>query len=532
MLLKPIAAFIILVSVLTSCSDASAPQSDSSINRIVYGLTLQPSGLDPHINASSELGIPLRQVYDTLIYRDPRTKEFTQGLATTWAISEDGLSYTFTLRQDVKFHDGTPFNAQAVGANLDRITNPNTGSQKAVFMLGSYSGYEIVDDYTIRLLLSEPFSPLLDSLSQVYLGIASPKAINEYSLDRYQFHQIGTGPYRFVEYIPGERIVLQHNLDYRWGPSFYQLENENTVDEIEFRFFTDAPTRVLAVANQEVQIMGEIPSVDARALTGNSAVQIVQSSIAGQPLQFLMNTKRFPTDNKAVRQSLLFATNRNEIIDSIFQRFSPVAWGPISANTLFYSRDMNGLYAQDTIQAQTLLANAGYQDSNNDGVLDIGGVDLEVTIIVPPWGLVPEVAQLLQSQWRAIGVKVNLEPVPTLTGLREKVAQNEYNLVAYYTFGLDPSFLNSFFMSNGGNNWTGYASTQLDELLTQAIRQNDSSIRRALYAQIQNIIMDEALILPIRDYVNLNAATADISGLGFDAYGWFPLLNNVTLLPE
>src|ERR1700712_896096 len=93
---------------------------------IIYGLTLQPSTFDPQIGSSSELGIVLRSVYDTLVYRDPKSLDFVPGLATSWTISPDGLTYTFALRQGVKFHDGTPFNAQAVAANLDRIENPMT----------------------------------------------------------------------------------------------------------------------------------------------------------------------------------------------------------------------------------------------------------------------------------------------------------------------------------------------------------------------------------------------------------------------
>lgn len=524
-----VSLFITLFMFIAGCS-GNQPAAQTEVNKnIVYGLTLQPSGIDPHINSSSELGIPLRQVYDTLVYRDPKNKVFVAGLASEWAISDDGLTYTFVLRQDVKFHDGTPFNAQAVAANLDRITNPDNASQKAVFMLGTYTGYEIVDDYTIRLKLSQPYTPLLDSLSQVYLGIASPKALSEYSNDRYQFHQVGTGPYKFVEYIPGDRIVLQRNADYAWGPTFYQEPAENVVDEIVFRFFTDVATRGIAVTNGQVQAIGEVPPIDARSFTGNSAVQIVQSAIPGQPLQFLMNTGRAPTDNIAVRQALLFATNRNEIVDSVFQSFSPVAWGPLSATTLYYSRAMNGLYSQDTAQAQNLLASAGYQDADKNGYLDDGTGDMTLKVIVPPWGFVPEVAQLLQDQWRTIGVKVELIPVPTFTALREQVATGEYNLVAFYTFGLDPSLLNEFFMTDGSNNWTGYANPQLDTLLTQAVQQPDSSARRDTYAQIQQLIMDQALILPIRDYVNLNATTSSLQGLSFDAYGWFPILDNVAL---
>lgn len=511
------------------CSGQQAAEPSVTTNRVIYGLSLEPTGIDPQINSSSELGIPLRQVYDTLVYRDPTTKDFVAGLASSWVMSEDGLSYTFSLRQGVKFHDGTDFNAGAVAANLDRITNPENASQKAVFLLGSYRGYEIIDDYTIRLNLSEPYSPLLDSLSQVYLGIASPAALNEYSLTRYQFHQVGTGPFTFVEYVPGDRIVLKRNANYWGGTAFYQAASDQSIYEIEFRFFTDVATRSIAVTSGSAQIMGELSPLDAKNLVSNSSVRLVQVSVPGQPLQFLINTQRFPTDKREVRQALLFGTNRNAIVDAVYQRFSPVAWGPLSANTLYYSRAMNGLYDQDTSQARTLLTSAGYADSNNDGILDIGGIDLEVAIIVPPWGLVPEVAQLLEDQWRTIGVRVDLQPVPTFSALIEKVNAGEYNLVAFYSFGLDPAFLNSYFTTEGSNNWMGFSSPQLDTLLHDAVRQNDTAIRADLYAQAQRLIMDEALILPIRDYVNLNAAQSTINGLGFDPYGWFPILNNATL---
>jgi peptide/nickel transport system substrate-binding protein len=304
------------------------------------------------------------------------------------------------------------------------------------------------------------------------------------------------------------------------------------VEEIEFRFFTDPPTRSVALESDEVQVMGELLPTDARALTGNSGLQVVPVSIPGQPLQFLMNVTRYPTDNKAVRQALLFAANREAIIDAVYQRFSPVAWGPLSASTLFYSRDMIGAYAQDTAQAQSLLTAAGYQDTNNDGTLDLGGVDLQVDVIVPPWGLIPEVAQLLQDQWRTIGIRAVLKPVPTFNGLLDEVNSSEYNLVAFYTFGVDPSFLNQFFLSEGSNNWTGFRSVELDNILNEATRQIDPGVRRALYAQAQALIMEEALILPIRDYVNLNASSVSVHGLSFDSYGWFPTLNNVTVANE
>lgn len=497
-------------------------------HRIVYGLTLQPSGFDPHINASSELGIPLRSVYDTLVYRDPKSLEFVPGLATSWTISPDGLTYTFVLRQGVKFHDGTPFNAQAVAANLDRITNPMNASQKALFLLGSFSGYEIVDDYTIRLNLSAAYSPLLDSLSQVYLGIASPAALTEFSNERYQFHQVGTGPFTFVEYVPGDHLTIRRNLDYAWGPSFYQPSTPDSVDEIEFRFYDQDPSaRALALEGGDVDVIGELLPVDARALTANSSVQLQPTVISGQPLQFLMNTRLFPTDNLAVRQALLYGTNREAIIDAVFQRFSPVAWGPLSSATEFYSGDVVNAYAYDPQQARALLAGAGYADSDNDGYVDFGGTDVEVTVISPNWGQIPDVTQLLQDQWREIGIKLNIDPVPSRNLLTEHVKNGNYNLVAWYEFGLDPTFLNRYFSSGGDMNWTGYADGNLDNLLASAVQQTDVNARRSLYNQVQRTIMEQALTLPIRDYVNLNGSRTSLTGLTYDAYGWFPILNNL-----
>lgn len=508
-----------------------APQTDSvSPNRIVYGLTLSPTGFDPHRNESSELGIPMRQVYDTLVYRHPETGAFVPGLATEWSISDDRLSYTFSLRQDVKFHDGTPFNAAAVAVNLDRITNPETNSTKALSLLGPYANHVINSEFSISITLSEPYSALLDSLSQVYLGIASPTALAAYSPERYQFHQVGTGPYILSELILDNHIVLRRNLDYRWGPEFYLSQVDTPIQEIEFRFFTDTSTRFTALESGDAQVMGELPPLTARSLTGNTRVQLIPSTIAGQPLQFLMNTERFPTDNLTFRQALLYATNRSAIVDIVFQGFSPAAWGPISANTQFYSREVEGRYAYDAVQAEALLASLGYVDEDNNGFLDNpAGGDLEIVLVAPPWGSIRQVAELLQDQWQDLRIKTTIIPVPDFATLLNQVNTGEYHLAANYTFGLDPVFLNSFFMTDGVRNWTGYANPELDNVLVEASRQIEAGTRAGLYAQAQRIIMDEALILPIREYVNLNVATAGIEDLSFDRYGWFPLLPNARL---
>lgn len=515
---------VILSTLITRQPAAAQPAA----SRIVYGLTLLPSGFDPHINASSELGIPLRSVYDTLVYRDPITKDFVAGLAERWEISPDGLLYTFYLRRDVRFHDGEPFDAYAVAANLDRITNPETRSQKAVFLLGTFERYIVTDAYTIQLALKAPYAPLLDSLAQVYLGIASPKALQAYSSDLYQLHQVGTGPYQMVEFIPGDYILLRRNPEYRWAPAFYLPDNPSPVEEIEFRFFTDPATRAPALESGAAHIMGELAPLDALALNRRDDMTLLPQPIPGMPLQFLFNTAKAPTDRLDVRRAIITATDRTAIIDSVFQQLSPVAYGPLAAASPFYEAQIKQFYPYNREVARQALSDLGYTDNDGDRILDLNGAPLRLIVIVPTWGNAPQVAQRLQSQWRDQGIDAELRQVPNLAGLLAAVQSGDYHLVAFNDFGADPSLLNTFYLTDGRNNFMRVSNANLDQWLMQATQTNDPAERQNFYTGVQGLIMDQALILPIRDYVNLNAYSKRVGGLTFDAYGWFPLLANLT----
>jgi peptide/nickel transport system substrate-binding protein len=259
---------------------------------------------------------------------------------------------------------------------------------------------------------------------------------------------------------------------------------------------------------------------------------VLPVAVPGQPIQFLMNTALSPTDSVDIRRALLYGTNRNAIVNTVYQGFPPVAWGPISAVTIYYAQEVRGLYAQDTAQAQAILEAAGYTDGDNNGYLDAPDGDLEVKILVPPWNFIPDVAQLIEAQWRTIGIRAVLISVPSRGSLIEAVNAGDYNLVAWNTFGVDPAILNPYYQTAGSRNWIGYSNPDLDNILNQAVATTDIPTRRTLYAQAQLIIMDNALVLPIADPVNLNGANVRIEGLAYDPYGWFPIMNNVTLLGE
>lgn len=512
--------FLLLAAVLaTGCTPRPG-------GRIVYGLTLVPSGIDPHINASSELGIPLTSVYDTLVYQDPKTGEFVPGLAQKWEVTEDGRVYTFYLRRGVKFHDGTPFNAEAVRFNLDRITNPDLASQRARFMLGPYERMEVVDEYTVRLFLKEPFAPLLDSLSQVYLAMASPTAVQQWGSE-YQLHQVGTGPFIFVEYVPGDRLLLRRNPDYAGGPTVYRHKTAQ-VDEVEFRFFTDPATRSPALESGEVDVMGEIPPQDAVRLQGSTDFRIEAVAIPGASLMLFMNTSRPPLDDLKVRQALLYGTDRKAIIAAVFRDTSPLACGPLTAVTIGYDPAVCQFYPHDAPRATALLEEAGWKDSDGDGIRDKGGQPLALDLYLMGWGYMPEVGQLLADQWARLGVRVNSQVVSYPEALQ--IAQEgRHHLMPFTLSGSDPDILRRFFHSQGGFNWSKVNDPEMDSWLTEAARVADRSQRSALYSQVQHRVMEQALAIPIRDYVNLNGVSNRVQGLRFDARGWFPWLIDVTV---
>lgn len=531
----------LLLAVLSACGPAPALEptptpeeltveaAPAPGGKLVYGLTLALSGIDPHVDASSELGIPLTSVYDTLIYQD-LDGSFVPGLAERWEVSEDRLVYTFYLRQGVRFHDGTPFNAQAVQFNLNRIANPETRSRKARGMLGPYDHTEIVDDYTVKIHFREPYAPFLDSASQVYLGMASPAAVQQWAAE-YQLHQVGTGPFVFKEYVPNNRLTLVRNPDYAWAPEVYSHSGPAYLDEIEFRLYEDPATRALALESGEAGVMGEIPPQDAARLEGNDEFTSYRVPIPGQPLQFFLNTEKPPSNDLRVRQALLYATDRRAIVNNIFLGYSSVAHGPLNAETMGYETAVEGMYAYDPNQAAALLDEAGWTDSDGDGIRDKEGQPLTLQAYLMSWGYLPEVGQMLQSQFRAVGVDLQMQTV-SFPAAMEAAAKGEHHLVPMTFSSSDPSVLGLTYLSSNvdtGFNWAKVQDAELDRLLNDGISTLDPIERASLYTQAQTRIMNLALVLPIRDYVNLNAARATVRGLQYDRRGWFPWLHDVYL---
>ena len=492
---------------------------DPSLGTLGYGLTLAPTGIDPHLNASVELGIPLSSVYDTLVYRDSETNGFVPGLATEWEVSPDGLSYTFFLREDVRFHDGEQFDAEAVRANLEYTLDPEHASQKAASMLGPLLEIEVLDPYTVALHLEVPFSPLLDSLSQVYLGMASPKSLTTWGPGDYQFHQVGTGPYRFVEYLQDDHLTLQRNPDYAWGPEIYSAQTAQ-IETITFRFFEDVATRAPALESGAVDIIGELPANEVERIAQLPDLEVQQIPIPGQPLQFMFNTELAPTDDVRVRQALVLGVDRAAIVSTVFGGYSPVASGPL-AGDLFAISEEAAFPEYDPLAARELLGQAGWG----------GGTGLELRLVVPNWGSNPEVGQLVAAAWEQLGAAVTLEVAAGFGPLSQARGEGNYHAIGMNSFGTDPDLLRPFFASDGFFNWSGYHDPRFDQLLTEGTLESQSAQRSSIYSDLAERVREQWLILPIREYVNLVGVNRRVEGLRFSPQGWFPYLIDLHLRP-
>jgi peptide/nickel transport system substrate-binding protein len=363
--------------------------------------------------------------------------------------------------------------------------------------------------------------------------MASPTAIQQWGTE-YQLHQVGTGPFLFKEYVPNNHLTLARNPDYDWAPTVYNHNGSAYLDEVEFRFYVDPAVRALALESGEADIMGEIPPQDAVRLESSAGFAVLQVAIPGQPLQFFLNTEKPPTDDLRVRQALLFGTDRQAIASAIFRDFSPAAYGPLSAVTMGYLPEAKELYAHDPAQANALLDEAGWVDSDGDGIRDQNGQPLILQAYLMSWGYLPEVGQMLQAQFQAVGIDLQTQLVAFPAAV-EAAAQGAHHLAPMTFSSSDPSVLGTTYLSSnadGGFNWSKVRDAELDRLLNEGVSQLEPTTRASLYAQAQIRIMDLALVLPIRDYVNLNGAKASVKGLRYDRRGWFPWLYDVYLEEE
>jgi len=513
---------VLLITLLAGCG--STEDAEDNSGSIVLSSNKPGVRLDPHLDVQWEVLYILSAVYETLVYQDADGNTVA-GLATDWKVADDGKSYTFHLRNDVTFHDGSAFNAAAVKFNFERILSLGPRSLKARSLLPNIAAIEILDEYSLEVRLNEPNGFFLFGLSLPYLGMVSPTAVRKWG-DEYHQHQSGTGPFMFEDYLVGDRFTLVRNPEYDWAPAIYNHDGPAYLEKITWHFLAEPSTRAPALLAGDVDVAFDLLPTDAQYVTNTTAHTVSIANLTGQPAFWYLNTQLAPTDDIRVRQAILHGADMQAAVNAIKRGFNRVAHGPLSSVTPEYSSDLEGMYPYDPNRAISLLERAGWLDNDGDGIRDKGGKPLVILMSMVNWGQSKAFSELLYSQLKSIGIELQIEMMDY--GVQVEAGQRGRKNMLFMGGSGYSAFdtLKPFFHSDNTENgfaWAKYQDPKLDKLLDDAVLLTDDAPRREeLYEQAQKLIMEEALILPIYDYALLIGVNPRVKGLGWRSVGLVP----------
>ena len=506
-----------------AAEQASAPQSGGELR---FGQNNEPDSLDPARTAQASAFTIMMALYDTLIWFDPVTLTFMPGLAESWESSEDGLVHTFTLRQGVTFHDGTPFNAEAVKFSFDRLADPELKSPVALTKLGPYQETTVVDEYTAQVVLSAPYPGFFDAISQTWLAIVSPAGVEQHGQD-FGRNPVGTGYMKFKEWVTNDHISLERNDDYNWGPSFWNHTGPAYVAGITFVPVADNGARLTAFESGDLHIIEAVPEQDFDRLQQSGEFQMMVSPSQGGPMAFFMNTEREPTSDIRVRQAILHGLNRQDLIDTaLFGLYEP-AEGPLSPNTLYYSPAVEGMYPYDIEKATALLEEAGWT-VGADGIREKDGQRLEIDFV--NWPAAQPMVITTQALLLPLGIHVNVAIFDQATRV-QMGHDGEGHLFSTGLLDSEPGAITLFYHSTnlGGFNWARYGDPEMDELLDAQAIEPDTSKRAEMLEQIQLKVMENALIYPAYVFARLHGVNAAVNGFRVNALGSYPYFYEISL---
>ncbi|RLL74633.1 ABC transporter substrate-binding protein [Ochrobactrum soli] len=475
-------------------------------NVLIVGQIAEPQSLDPHtVTATNDFRI-LVNIYDGLVRYKDGTLEVEPALAESWTISDDGKTYRFKLRQGIKFHDGSDFNAEAVKFNFDRMLKEdhpfyNTGPFPLSFNFSSIEAVNAIDPTTVEFKLKEPFAPFLSNLAYPTGLIVSPEAVKKYGKE-FGRHPSGTGPFKFTEWQSGQRVVVERNPDY-W-------DGAPALEAVVFRPITDPNTRVAEMMAGGLDVMVEVPPDNLATFKQDANFAVAEQ--AGPHVWFtILNAKTGPFADKKVRQAANYAVNRQALVDNVLQGSATVAAGPIPP-AFNWVEDKTEAYPYDPEKAKALLAEAGVTNPEITFYVTEGGSGMLDPITM---------GAAIQADLQAVGFKVKIETYEwntflgrVNTGLEGKADMaemawmtNDPDTVPYLTLRTDA------LPDKGGFNSGYYSNPQLDALLEKARTSNSQAERGKLYGEVQAIVHDDAPWLFVANWKQNAVTTAAVKGL-------------------
>lgn len=460
---------------------------------ITIGYQAEPDTLDPQKTALSAGNFVGGFLGGGLVVQDPYTFELKPHLAESYKISEDGKTWTFKLRQGVKFHDGTPLTASSFKQSMERAMDPKTASPLSGQELTAIKSISAPDDSTLILQLSQPSAPLLSALA--YGGYQQPvamEALKKYGND-FGRNPVGVGPWKFESWKTGESITLTRNEDYQWAAPFVENQGPVRPDKLVIKFIKDNQTLMAALDSGTIDI-ANVPAKDVKKYKDDKDFTVLEGM---QPVEnFIgMNLQNEILQDINVRKALNLAINKEALIIADVQGEGVPVYGPIPATMFGYDPAVEQYgYKYNKEEAMRLLEEAGWK-IGGQGIREKDGKELSLLMIIdnPKPG-----NQLVQSMLKEIGIDLKLQSYEMATASAQAV-KGAFDLLATDHGSNDPHILDLLFNSNqiGGLNFFRISNKELDSLLEKGATTTDSRERQKVYADIQKLIVDEAYWIPL-----------------------------------
>ena len=490
--IKTAALTLALAGALTTFASAPAVAKE-----ITVGIASTFTTMDPYDAGDTLSQTAAKSMYEGLFGLDKDMK-LKNVLAEGYEVSDDGLVYTVKLRKGVKFHDGTEFQADAVKANFDRVTN-KANALRRYSLYNNIAKTEVVDPYTVRITLHKPFSAFINQLAHPAGVMICPKALEKYPGKQIAFHPCGTGPYTMAEYNPSEILHVVKNPNY-WQKGLPKL------DGITFKPVPENSTRVAMLRTGEAQFIFPVPPEQVKTLEGEPGIDVtVSPSIIERYVAF--NTKMKPFDNPKVRQALNYAINKAALAKVAFNGFAMPATG-IAPEGVDYATQF-GAWPYDPKKARELLKEAGYPNG------------FTATL----WSLynhttAQKVIQFLQQQFAQVGVKVSvmaMESGQRTAYLLHKPEEAKLNMLyagwSSSTGELDWAvrpLLATESWAPVASNYGFYSNPVLDQNFADALKTTDRAKKQALYDAAQKTTWDEAPWIPLVVEQNVSAKVKNL----------------------
>jgi ABC-type transport system substrate-binding protein len=465
-----IAALAAAAIALTGCASAvPAPAETASEGGVmVVAHNGEPTNYDPQKGNGGHDHVMLWPVYDTLVHYSPSDLSPEPGLAESWEW-ESPLEVVFHLRQGVTFQDGTAFDAEAVKVNLDRGRVQGASS---IAELAAIADVAVVDDATVKVTLSYPSSALILTLADRAGMMVSPTALErDGGVER---SPVGAGPYQFVEWRGGDRVVLER------FPDYWNAENEH-LDGLEFRFIPDATARSRALQAGDVDFVIQVEPSDAAALEAGNFTVVESGSL--EYYKMYLNTGQAPFDKVEVRQALNFAIDREALRDTLQMGLGEVGGVPYPSQHWAYDEEAAGYYDYDPEKAKDLLAEAGYAD----------GVSFKVAALSGPQ--YQRMAEALQGYFSAVGITMELTQFEPAQYVSQYFDVKAFQAgLATWTGRVDPTvafssqFSNASFFNPGKS-----TSEEISELIVESAESSEIEERAKVFKELNQLVTEDAL---------------------------------------